>query len=103
MLIAVITLSVVLSITFYVVWNLLRKVERLEDMSNNLASYIDAVTALIQVSQEKINEIDEKGIYQSDDEVGFFFDNLKEIQNILSTANVNEPITGNSTEEETRS
>ena len=103
MLVAVIILSVVLSITFYIVWNLLRKVERLEDMATNLGSYVDSVSELITMSQEKINEIDASGTFQSDDEVGFFFQNLKEIQDILSTANVNEPNTRNTPQEETRS
>jgi predicted PurR-regulated permease PerM len=91
MLITVIILGVLLVLSVYFVWNLLRKVEKLEDMLANLGSYVSDVTELIVKSQERIQEIDQKGTFQSDDEVGFFFENLKEIQNILNSANLDEP------------
>ena len=91
MLITVIILGVLLVLSIYFVWNLLRKVEKLEDMLANLGSYVSDVTELIVKSQERIQEIDQKGTFQADDEVGFFFENLKEIQNILNSANLDEP------------
>lgn len=91
MLITIIILGVLLVLSMYFVWNLLRKVEKLEDMLANLGSYVSDVTELIVKSQERIQEIDQKGTFQSDDEVGFFFENLKEIQNILNSANLDEP------------
>jgi predicted PurR-regulated permease PerM len=91
MLITVIILGVLLVLSVYFVWNLLRKVEKLEDMLANLGSSVSDVTELIVKSQERIQEIDQKGTFQSDDEVGFFFENLKEIQNILNSANLDEP------------
>ena len=91
MLITVIILGVLLVLSIYFVWKLLRKVEKLEDMLANLGSYVSDVTELIVKSQERIQEIDQKGTFQADDEVGFFFENLKEIQNILNSANLDEP------------
>ena len=91
MLITTIILGILLILSVYFVWNLLRKVEKLEDMLANLGSYVSDVTELIVKSQERIQEIDEKGTFASDDEVGFFFENLKEIQNILNSANLDEP------------
>ena len=91
MLITTIILGVLLVLSVYFVWNLLRKVEKLEDMLANLGSYVSDVTELIVKSQERIQEIDQKGTFQADDEVGFFFENLKEIQNILNSANLDEP------------
>ena len=91
MLITIIILGVLLVLSVYFVWNLLRKVEKLEDMLANLGSYVSDVTELIVKSQERIQEIDQKGTFQADDEVGFFFENLKEIQNILNSANLDEP------------
>ena len=32
-----------------------------------------------------LRKLDEKGVFQSDDEVGYFFDKLKEIQKELDT------------------
>ena len=100
MLVAVIILSVVLSVTFYIVWNLLRKVERLEDTANDLSEYLYNTSTIIDQMNERIQEVDRKGTFQSDDEVGFFFEQLKEIQSILNSINVNERT---DTQEETRS
>ena len=91
MIITTIILGILLLLSVYFVWNLLRKVEKLEDMLANLGSYVSDVTELIVKSQERIEEIDKNGTFASDDEVGFFFENLKEIQNILNSANLDEP------------
>lgn len=99
MLITIIILGVLLALSVFFVWNLLRKVEKLEDMLGNLSSYVSDVTELIVKSQERIQEIDQKGTFESDDEVGFFFKNLKEIQNILNSANLDEPRATNQEEE----
>lgn len=100
MLVAVIILSVVLSVTFYIVWNLLRKVERLEDTANDLSEYLYNTSTIIDQMNERVQGIDKKGTFESDDEVGFFFEQLKEIQSILNSINVNERT---DTQEETRS
>jgi hypothetical protein len=36
------------------------------------------------MSDKKIHEIDVKGSFESDDEVGFFFTNIKMIQDVLN-------------------
>ena len=100
MLVAVIILSVVLITTFYVVWNLLRKVERLEDTTNDLSEYLYNTSAIIDQMNERVQEVDKRGTFESDDEVGFFFEQLKEIQSILNSINLNE---STNREEEARS
>jgi hypothetical protein len=42
--------------------------------------YITNIDMLIQVSSQKIKEVDARGSYKTDDEVEFFFDALKDIQ-----------------------
>ena len=100
MLVAVIVLAVILSVTFYTVWNLLRKVERLEDTANDLSEYLYNTSTIIDQMNERVQEVDKRGTFESDDEVGFFFEQLKEIQSILNSINVNERT---DTQEETRS
>jgi len=100
MLVAVIILSVVLLTTFYIVWNLLRKVERLEDTANDLSEYLYNTSTIIDQMNERVQEVDKRGTFESDDEVGFFFEQLKEIQSILNSINLNE---STNREEETRS
>jgi hypothetical protein len=46
--------------------------------------YILEFYDLVKQSEMKIKEIDSKQLFQSDDEVGFFFTNLKTIQEALS-------------------
>jgi biopolymer transport protein ExbB/TolQ len=42
--------------------------------------YITSMDMIIQVSAQKIREVDARGVYKTDDEVEFFFEALKEIQ-----------------------
>lgn len=95
----VIILSVILVVASYVVWNLLRKVERLEDTANDYAEYLYNISEIIQQSNERIQELDRNQMFSSDDEIGFFFKEVQNIQNILNSINTNE----STTEEETRS
>jgi len=68
----------------YIIWNLMKKVEKLESMIDVQERYITDFYELVKQSELKIKEIDSKQLFQSDDEVGFFFNNLKTIQEALS-------------------
>ena len=62
----------------------MKKVEKLESIIEVQEKYITEFYDLIKQSEYKIKEIDDKQLFQSDDEVGFFFTNLKIIQEALS-------------------
>ena len=68
----------------YTTINLLVKNEKAEDIIISQQKYISAISEIIQNSEKKIKEIDEKEIFKSDDEIGWFFNELKKIQDILS-------------------
>ncbi len=68
----------------YTTINLLVKNEKAEDIIISQQNYISSISEIIQNSEKKIKEIDEKEIFKSDDEIGWFFNELKKIQNILS-------------------
>jgi uncharacterized membrane protein YraQ (UPF0718 family) len=68
----------------YIIWNLMKKVEKLETQISVQETYILEFYDLVKTSEMKIREIDNKQLFQSDDEVGFFFTNLKTIQEALS-------------------
>jgi hypothetical protein len=74
----------VVAIIGYIIWNLLKKVEKLEEMIGIQEKYITDFYDLVKQSEQKIKEIDANQLFQSDDEVGFFFKNLKTIQEALS-------------------
>ena len=74
---------------FYVIRNLLRKNEKLEDMNIAQDTYIQQISVIMTESNKKIKEIDSKQIFQSDDEIGWFFQGIKEIQEYINEYNLN--------------
>lgn len=77
-------LSIALLIFFFTTLNLLRKNEKAEDIVVGYLTYLDQISRVIEASDEKLKKIDIKGSFASDDEVGFFFKQIKDIQDILN-------------------
>ena len=67
---------------------LIRKNNKLESIVSEQQNYIDAISIIINDSNETIKQLDAKGAFESDDEVGTFFRNLKEIQTVLDQFNL---------------
>jgi hypothetical protein len=66
---------------------LIRRNNVLEKAVTQQQQYLDAISIIIQNSQQKLEELDVMGAFRSDDEVGTFFKNLKEIQDVLNEFN----------------
>tara|TARA_R100001480_G_scaffold69574_1_gene80820 strand:+ start:250 stop:534 length:285 start_codon:yes stop_codon:yes gene_type:complete len=77
-------LSVLVIILGFTTFNLLRKNEKAEDIVVGYLQYLDQISRVIEVSDEKIKKIDIKGSFKSDDEIGFFFEQIKGIQEVLN-------------------
>jgi len=77
-------LSVLVIILGFTTFNLLRKNEKAEDIVVGYLQYLDQISRVIEVSDEKIKKIDIKGSFESDDEIGFFFKQIKGIQEVLN-------------------
>ena len=74
-----------LVVTFvYTTFNLLRKNEKAEDIIVSQDEFIKSISSQIEKSQERLDKIDEKGSFKSDDEIGWFFNEIKNIQNDIS-------------------
>ena len=84
MIILTIILGIMVVVLGYTTFNLLRKNERQEDILASYLTYLNKISDIIDMSDKKINEIDVKGSFQSDDEIGFFFTNIKMIQDVLN-------------------
>jgi len=82
--IVITVLSVLVVILGFTTINLLRKNERAEDIVVGYLIYLDKISKVIEASDEKLKKIDYKGSFRSDDEVGFFFEQIKKIQDILN-------------------
>ena len=63
----------------YSTFNLMRKVENLEDNLLETEDEISDIKSKIKRTIDTMREIDQKGGFESDDEVGIVFDGLKEI------------------------
>lgn len=63
---------------------LIRKVRNLEKVVVDQQQYIDTIGIVIDQADERMKELDASGMFSSDDEIGFFFENIKEIQTVLN-------------------
>ena len=88
MLAVVIILSVLVVILGYTTFNLLRKNEKQEDILAGYMTYLNKISDYIEVTDKRLKEIDEKETFKSDDEIGFFFEQVKNIQSVLNSFNV---------------
>ena len=76
-------LSVLVVIFGFTTINLLRKNEKAEDIIFSYQQYIESINEVIYNTDKKLKEIDEKGVFKSDDEVGFFFTEIKKLSSEL--------------------
>ena len=77
-------LGILVVIFGFTTFNLLRKNEKQEDILISYLEYLDTISKVIEASDKKLKEIDHSGVFKADDEVGQFFDSVKEIQDILN-------------------
>jgi hypothetical protein len=91
--IAILSLTVV--ILGFTTFNLLRKVEQGEDELKrrqeaiiSYQEYINGLGSTVEFMTKRIDEVDAKGTFKSDDEVGFFFERLKMLNDMLRPYNV---------------
>jgi hypothetical protein len=66
---------------------LIRRNSILEKAVNDQQQYIDAISIVIANSDARLRELDTMGAFEADDEVGTFFQNLREIQTTISQFN----------------
>lgn len=85
-----IILAVLLLVSLYVNFNLFRKVEKVEDIAESQNTYIIQIQEAITFSEEKLLEIDAAETFKSDDEIGWFFENIKYIQELISNYKINQ-------------
>ena len=76
-----ITLSIILTLvttaSFFIIRNLITKNEQLED-------FISKQSEAINACDKRLQEIDDKGVFYADDQVGWFFKELQKIQEALN-------------------
>jgi hypothetical protein len=77
-------LGVLVVVLGFTTFNLLRKNEKAEDIMVSYQTYLNEISKIIELSDERLKKIDERGIFKQDDEIGFMYEQIKELQRVLS-------------------
>lgn len=80
----IIFLSMIIGVLVFVIFNLLRKQEKMEDAVTSYQNFLNKLSKTIEASDRLLDKIDNRGAFRSDDEVGFFFTSVKKIQSELN-------------------
>ena len=81
-------LVILLGVLGYATLNLLRKNETAEDLIIGYLGYLERLSQVIELTDEKLKKLDNIGSFKSDDEIGFFFNQVMELQKILNEFNI---------------
>ena len=74
----------VATVVGYIIWNLNQKVIKLEQIATKQRVIIDSVTAIVEESNKQLHQVDLTEAFKADDQIGFFFRNLQNIQDSLN-------------------
>jgi|TARA_R110002073_G_scaffold218060_1_gene378293 hypothetical protein len=85
----IIILSLLVVILGYTTFNLLRKNERAEDIVTQYNEYLTEFNKQIKFTGDRLKEIDAKGTFESDDEIGWFFTQIKNLQEGIERFRIN--------------
>ena len=75
--ILLVVLTITITTSFFIIRNLIIKNERLED-------FIVKQGEAIEACDQRLKQIDNKGIFYADDQIGFFFKEVQKIQEALN-------------------
>ena len=85
MIVEIVVLGLLVLAEGYVIWNLTRKTELLETWIENFSGRVSQV-------QSDLKDIDDRGHFESDDEIGTIFEGIKEVINELNDLTEGEEI-----------
>ena len=77
MIVLSIILTIVLTTSFFIIRNLILKNEKLED-------FISKQSEAINACDQRLKQLDDKNVFYSDDEIGWFFKEVQKIQEALN-------------------
>ena len=75
--ILIIILTITITASFFIIRNLILRNEKLED-------FIAKQSEAIEACDQRLKQIDDKGIFYADDQIGFFFKEVQKIQEALN-------------------
>ena len=75
--ILIIILTITITASFFIIRNLILRNEKMED-------FISKQSEAIEACDQRLKQIDDKGIFYADDQIGFFFKEVQKIQEALN-------------------
>ena len=84
MILLTIILGLLVGVLGYTTFNLLKKNEKQEDILAGYMTYLNKISDTIELADKKLKEVDHRGSFKSDDEIGFIFEQIKLIQTVLN-------------------
>lgn len=90
MLTVIIIASAIIVGLIYIIYKLLLKYEQLEDAYNNECAatdeyklWFESLSNTLHTIDSELHAVDSKGSFEADDEIGFFFKKIKELNKNL--------------------
>jgi hypothetical protein len=80
----VLFLVLLLLVSFYVIYNLYTKYQTLERVAQENVDFIFSMRNRVLSQQSYLKQLDRKGSFEADDEVGVFFNELKKVINDIA-------------------
>ena len=77
-------LSAIVLVCIYIIYNLYRKLIVAETVTSSYFNYLDRVSKVLEFVNSKVEELDSTDSFKSDDEIGFFFNEIKKLNSLLS-------------------
>ena len=74
----------VATIIGYIIWNLLQKNRKLEEIATLQKYQLENITSIIEDSEKILSQTELTQAFKTDDQIGAFFSNLKIIQESLN-------------------
>jgi hypothetical protein len=84
MIVLVLFLLLLLLTSLYVIYNLNRKYSQLEEVSQDNVEFILALRSRVLSQQSYLKQLDRRGAFEADDEVGVVFKEIKKIINDIA-------------------
>ncbi len=84
LIVSICVLVVLVVILGFTTRNLMKKQEKAEDMIIGYMEYLDTFSKVIEASDKKLKDVDNRKIFEKDDDVGIIFDSILKIQQILN-------------------
>ena len=79
-----IILAVVITTSFFIIRNLTLKNEKQEDLIKQYEDFIIKQSEAITACDQRLKKVDDKGVFQADDEIGWMFKEILKIQEALN-------------------